>query len=328
MNYITTEFNKKVIMKVKLLHSYGKSDINEYEFYLPEMSADQIMIKTIMTGVCRSDVMAYSGNEDPMPLGRFGHEGLGIVTAVGRKVKDVKVGDFVSTISDPAYADYYYATENELVVVPEASSKYILQPVACAMNIIHKTKLFMDRMGIPKDEPILLLGTGFMSMIIGQYCIKNGIVLDVVGKSNENIWADTIGIATRYKDDILYSIEANEKYKVVIDLTSKAETFDDITKLYAAPEALICYASTPSTPVITNFFDNCWNCHTIILPSPRNLDFKKIMEWTRDLVDLGVIDPSKFWTRGYDRNNMEEVKAAFEDGKNRTKDYIRGYLEY
>lgn len=317
-------------MLTKTLHSFKANQITETEWDRPEMADDQIEIKTLLCGVCRSDVgsyarwehMPYTDAENPNgKIGGFGHEGLGEVVRVGKKVTGVKVGDFVSTWSDPAYADYYYAKQNEFAIVPEASHKYILQPVACAINILHKTRLFQETMGY-NEHPILLLGTGFMSIVIGQYCKANKIDLIVVGNSNKDIW-NSMGY-------YLHSIEevknAYGPFKVIIDLTSKAEMYEVISKELAALEALICYAATPSKPVTTNFFENCWNCHTLIMPSPRNSDFGMIMEWTAKLVEMGVLNTDILWSAGYDRNDMKEVKKAFEDGKNRPNGYLRGFI--
>jgi len=319
-------------MKIKLLHSYGKQDINEYDYELPEMQEDQIMVKTIMCGVCRSDIGAYGSFEEPMPFGRQGHEGLSEVIKVGNKIKKIKKGDIVSTISDPAYGDYYYAKENEATVVPEAHFKYILQPVACAVNIIEKTirmvySSYITRLwdGISlRDEPILLLGTGFMSIIIGQYCNAKGIKLDVVGSSNKDLWTKYNYELKNLKD----VLDSGKKYKVIIDLTSKVENWDIITKQLAELEAVICYAATPFSPISTNFFENCWNCHNIIMPSPRNSDFKEIMDLTRDYVIDGTLETEFIWSKSYSRKDLNEVKQAFEDGLNRTPKYIRGFIKF
>lgn len=321
-------------MQVNLLHSYGKRDIKEYEMELPEMSDDQIEIQTIFCGVCRSDIGAYMGWEHPMPLGQFGHEGLGKVVEKGKNVTGVEIGDIVATWSDPAYSDYYYAKQNEFVVIPEATPRYILQPAACAINIATKTLHWMKLMNLYHDvavsvnttrrqfDDILLLGSGFMSIVIGQYFKHLQVKVDVVGSSNSDLWND-ISIL-KSLDTIL---ESGKQYSAVIDLTSKGTNFPIITKL-TKPEGLICYAATPYDPVTTNFFENCWNCHTFIMPSPRNSDFNTMMALTRDLITNSIINTDFIWTKGYNRWDDDEVFEAFEDGANRTPEYVRGYLKF
>ena len=317
-------------MKVKFLHSFGLNDINEFEDDLPEMRSDQIMIETKLCGICRSDILAYSGHETPMPLMTQGHEGLGVVVKVGSKLKNrVKEGDIVSTWSDPAYADYYYADEKQFTIVPEISSKYILQPVACAINIFEKTLVQRGITMANYNEKILLIGTGFMSVIIAQYAKFTNCILTIAGSANKEHF-NKIGFEPIPLIDIRRKvIEKEEKrYTTIIDLSSKAENFYIITKELAALEALICYAATPTEEIKTNFFENCWNCHTFIMPSPRNKDFPDMMTMTCNLIQCNQIDPSFIWTKGYDRHNIEEVKQAFEDGTHRTPDYVRGYLKW
>lgn len=298
-----------------LFHSSGKDNLEYFRFKLGDPMDDQIQIKTKYCGICPSDISIYGGSFEPMPMGCFGHEGIGTVTKVGKnikKVKNIQEGDFVATISDPAYSTYYYAKENEFVKIPELSPKYIIEPVACAMNIIRKAIDFSN------TYDILIFGTGFMSMIIGQYCKNNRINLTVVGNSNKDIWKE-LGYDLYSHNDII-----TKKYPTVIDLSSKAENFERISFITEI-EGLIVMASTPFTPITTNFFQNSWNCHTFIFPSPRNSDFKFIMEDTVGLIREGIINPEKLWTNKY---SFTDAELGFKNGLNRTPDYIRGYIDY
>lgn len=57
--------------------------------------ADEILVKVVATGVCHTDLVVMSGNlPTPMPV-VLGHEGAGIVQAVGDKITKVKPGDHV-----------------------------------------------------------------------------------------------------------------------------------------------------------------------------------------------------------------------------------------
>lgn len=302
-------------MKTIILHSNGKNDIQELIWEKPDITDNQIEVMTVYSGICRSDIGVYGGFEKPMPVGMFGHEGLGVVNKIGKNITDVKVGDFVATISDPSYGYSYNATYGQYVKVPELTPKYIVQPTACAMNIINKTLAYSyGRL----SGPILLLGTGFMSIIIAQYCLQKGIELVVCGNSNKEIWAE-MGILLRDINQL------SGKYGAVIDLSSKASNFYLLPKL-ADVEATICYAATPFTPVTTNFFENCWNCHTFIMPSPRSLDFHQVMKKTVSLIEEGIISPEQLWSQEYSRSYG--YKDAFEDGLKRIPGYVRGFFTF
>ena len=95
-------------MLVKLLHTDGKGKFLERTWTKPAMKSDEIEVKAIMTGICRSDIDMMNGDFGPLPLHMQGHEGLGQVTKVGADVMGkVQVGDYVATRGEPAYADYY-----------------------------------------------------------------------------------------------------------------------------------------------------------------------------------------------------------------------------
>ena len=91
----------------KLLYTKGDGMFHEGSIDIPELNPEQIRVKNIMTGVCRSDVDMMMGKFKTLPLSMQGHEGLGQVTHVGSEVSDVQVGDFVATRGEPAYADQY-----------------------------------------------------------------------------------------------------------------------------------------------------------------------------------------------------------------------------
>jgi D-arabinose 1-dehydrogenase-like Zn-dependent alcohol dehydrogenase len=318
--------------RVVTLHSFNTGSIEEVVWERPHINPDEVVVETKLCGFCRSDVgsvarfeaMPYSDAENPNgKIGGLGHEGLGVVVEVGDNVTDIKVGDVVSTWGDPAFAYKYNVKANEAIQVPEVSPKYILQPTACSINIAMKTIDACSKINSCHSPKILLLGTGFMSLIIGQYFKNCNIQFDVVGSANKRDWHE-LYIQLKTIDQV-----AGNQYDAVIDLTSKAANWDLIADLnLLKPEGILCYASTPYTPVTTNFFKQCWNCYTIIMPSPRNSDFDQIMRKTALLIRLGAINPAPYWTKGYARSSMDEVLQAFTDGLNRTPDYIRGYIDY
>jgi S-(hydroxymethyl)glutathione dehydrogenase / alcohol dehydrogenase len=62
---------------------------------LPEPAGDQVRVRLTASGVCHSDLHAFNGEWTvPLPL-VLGHEGAGVVDAVGPDVRDVAVGDHV-----------------------------------------------------------------------------------------------------------------------------------------------------------------------------------------------------------------------------------------
>jgi D-arabinose 1-dehydrogenase-like Zn-dependent alcohol dehydrogenase len=129
------------------------------------------------------------GNFGPLPLNMQGHEGLGKVIRRGSDVKDVDIGDFVATRGEPAYADVYNVRKNEYVKVPEASPEYILEPVACGINVIQQPiREIAERSGPSKR--LLILGSGFLAWVAYNTILLNHIDfnIDVIAISLNNIF--------------------------------------------------------------------------------------------------------------------------------------------
>ena len=176
-------------MKCKILHTIGNGKFEETEYTVPPMKDNEIRVKTLMTGVCRSDIDMANGKFGPLPLHMQGHEGLGQVIDVGKNVVHVKTGETVATRGEPAYADYYNVRDGEFVVVPEAHQRYILEPIACGINVVEQASdQLRKREG--KGKRLLIMGSGFLAWVAytklrqAKYKFK----IDVVGSNNRGLW--------------------------------------------------------------------------------------------------------------------------------------------
>jgi hypothetical protein len=297
-------------MIVKCLQTVGQGQFREVEYDKPEPTFDQIEVRAVITGVCRSDIDMMQGNFGPLPLEMQGHEGLGIVTKVGAEMFDVKVGDFVATRGEPAYADFYNVKKNEFVVVPSLEPKYILEPVACGINLINQARELIDKKQGAYSR-MLILGSGFLAWVAFHTMRLNGFFyhIDVVGSSNKELWGD-----------ILQS-ETTANYDVVIDLSSKTDVFDkDILR----ENALIIFGSQKT--ITTDFSNLLWKSCTMTFPSPRNPEFINCMYFAKHWIENGYLEVDNFWTKGYNRNI--EWQQAFADGADRPNGYSRGYIKW
>ena len=98
-------------MQSRILYTEGKGHFAEGTIDISDVAPNQIRVASKKTGVCRSDIDMMNGNFGPLPLNMQGHEGLGEVVEVGAQITDVKVGDYVATRGEPAYADFYNAED-------------------------------------------------------------------------------------------------------------------------------------------------------------------------------------------------------------------------
>ena len=294
---------------VRLLYTTGNGKFEETSTYnIPDTKSDEIRVKAVMTGVCRSDIAMMNGTFGPLPLHMQGHEGLGQVIQTRKNCSEgVRVGDYVATRGEPGYADEYNVKAEQYVKVPEADPKWILEPVACGINCVIQAKKNI------KDDSknALILGSGFLAKIVYQTLKIEypNLNIDVVGSSNKEFFTN------------LHNRIPNKTYDVIVDLKDNDTAFSTDC---ANENAVIIMATEKSKPISTDFSKLLWKACTIIFPSPRADTFYLSMILARNWILNGSLVVDKFWDRGYNRDT--EWQKAFEDANNRNGNYGRGYI--
>lgn len=299
-------------MIVKLLCTDGRGTFQEIDWDKPEITSDQIEVRAVMTGVCRSDIDMMQGEFGPLPIEMHGHEGLGIVTKVGSNVNPhsgVKVGSFVATRGEPAYADYYNCRDNEFVVVEELDPKYILEPVACGVNCVSQAFEEFERRANGK---CLILGSGFLAWTVFNTLAHHfpNMSVEALGSSNIDLWGDALLLGTTESYDIVVDLSGKYDIGTDINLNNNALIIDAVGKAVSKEEAQ----------------SQLWKAVMTVKPSPRTPNFINAMYQARWLIENGELNVDSFWTRAYNRSS--EWQSAFADGLTRPAGYSRGYIKW
>jgi threonine dehydrogenase-like Zn-dependent dehydrogenase len=305
-------------MITKILATKGQGYFYETVYEYPETFNEGIIVKNIMTGVCTSDIAMMKGNFGPLPLHMQGHEGLGEVISVGNTVRtEVKVGDYVATRGEPAYADYYTVREGEFVVVPEAHPRYIIEPVACGINIVEGDITEIEGRSYAKDNAkLLIVGSGFLSYVAYKTLKlhQTEYHIDVVGSSNKDIWQ---------QDNVELKKWPSSNYEVIIMLNDKPKYLESPNIINDNGLLIDAVSRDISKKESENLL---WHAVTTSRPSPRRPLFLDCMEQGVEWIRTGKLNVDRFWTRSYNRTT--EWKQAFSDGANRPSNYSRGYITW
>ena len=222
-----------------------------------------------------------------------------------------QVGEIVATRGEPAYADYYNVRANEYVTVPEANPKYILEPVACGINLIDQAKEEIDkRQGV--NSKMLILGSGFLAWVAYHTMRLNGFIyqVDVLGSNNLDLWGDKLLLGTSDSYDVVIDLSGKYALGTDINLNNNALIIDGVGKAVSKQEAQA----------------QLWKAVTTIKPSPRNAQFIDCMYFAKHWIENGYLEVDSFWTRCYNRNT--EWQQAFADGADRPNGYSRGYIKW
>jgi len=142
------------------------------EVGIPEPGENQVRVMLEGCGICASNLPVWEGRtwfKYPLEAGSPGHEGWGIVDAVGAGVEDLEVGQRVALMSGHAYAEYDLASRDCVVPLPEEldDEPFPGEPFGCVMNIF-------ERSDIHSDQTVAVVGGGFIGLLLTQLASDAG----------------------------------------------------------------------------------------------------------------------------------------------------------
>jgi len=139
---------------------------------LPQPQTGQVRIRLEGCGVCASNLTPWAGPEwmkFPTEPGALGHEGWGVVDAVGDQVVGISVGQRVAALSYKSYAEYDIADAKAVIPLPDAlaGQPFPGEPLGCAMNIFRRSK-------IRPGQTVAIVGIGFLGAILTRLASDAG----------------------------------------------------------------------------------------------------------------------------------------------------------
>lgn len=208
-------------MHAAVVEQFGKP-LMLRELEIPTPGAGQILVKTEACGVCHTDLHAAHGDWPVRPALPFipGHEGIGLVAAVGAGVTIVKEGDRVGvpwlfsacghceyclsaweTVCAKAefggytrnggFADYILADPNYVAHIPAGLTAQEAAPLICAGITTYKgLKVTEARPG----EWVVISGAGGLGHLAIQYAKNMGLQVCAVDIDDGKLaLAETLG---------------------------------------------------------------------------------------------------------------------------------------
>ena len=146
-----------VTMRAAVLAGPGAMRVDSVP--VPEPGAGQVRVRLEGCGVCASNLTPWAGPEwqqFPLEPGELGHEGWGVIDAVGDDVENLEIGDRVAALSYKSYAEYDIAEADAVVLLPAsiADQTFPGEPLGCSMNIFRRSD-------IQAAQTVAIVGIGF-----------------------------------------------------------------------------------------------------------------------------------------------------------------------
>ncbi len=172
-------------MKSRVVRFTGPGKLLITEEDIPAPDDSQVLVQMKACGICQYDKKCFLDTElNPSYSKKPGHEGVGIVREIGRKVGGLAVGDRVtSNMFGGAFADYFIANPDTLVRIPDHVDNFELwvsEPAACVVSSLRLLR-------IEPGFDVVLLGAGYMGQLFVQAFPKTYIKLVVVDTDDERL---------------------------------------------------------------------------------------------------------------------------------------------
>jgi threonine dehydrogenase-like Zn-dependent dehydrogenase len=305
-------------MQAAVLAAPGEMRLEEVA--LPEPGPGQVRVKLEGCGVCASNLTPWAGPEwmqFPTDPGSLGHEGWGVVDAVGPGVESVRAGDRVAALSYKSYADYDIAEAEAVVKLPEAlaGQPFPGEPLGCAMNIFRRSD-------IQAGQTVAIVGVGFLGALLTRLATDAGarviaisrrpFSLDVArqfGAAEVIPMEDHNGIIERVKD-----LTGGRFCERVIEAVGKQWPLDLAAELTGERGKLIVAGYHQDGPRQVNMW--LWNWRGIDVINAHERDPKAYAQGIREAVEAvasGRLDPSPLYTHTYPLSRLDEALNATRD---------------
>lgn len=286
----------------------------------PEPGLGEVMVRIEGCGVCASNLTPWAGPDwmrFPTAPGDLGHEGWGVVEALGEGVTGLRTGDRVAALSYRAYAGYDIAAADAVVPLPAAldGRPFPGEPLGCAMNI-------MARSGIRAGDTVAIIGIGFIGALLVQLAAGAGarvvalsrrpFALDLarqMGAAETLVLDDHEGIIARVRD-----LTEGRFCDVVIEAVGKPWPLDLAAELTRERGRLVVAGYHQDGPRTINM--QLWNWRGLDVINAHERDPAIYVDGMRRAVAAvaeGRLDPSPLYTHRFPLDRLGEALDATRD---------------
>jgi threonine dehydrogenase-like Zn-dependent dehydrogenase len=295
-----------------------------------EPAAGEVRVHLEGCGVCASNLPVWEGRtwfSYPLEPGAPGHEGWGVIDAIGSGVNSFAVGDRVALLSQHAYAEHDFATAESLVKLPPAlaGKPFPGEPLACAMNIFRRS-------GIEPGQSVAVVGIGFLGAMVSLLAVRAGARVIALSRRpfalrTAERFGASAAIALEDTNCALRrarQLSGSEGYERVIECVGSQAALDIASELAGTRARLVIAGYHQDGERRVNLQQWNWRGLDVVNAHERNPDeYRRGMREAIDLVVAGDLDLSALFTHEFP---LADIPAAFDLLARRPDGFLKAVL--
>jgi threonine dehydrogenase-like Zn-dependent dehydrogenase len=263
----------------------------------------------------------------PTEPGALGHEGWGVVDALGEGVESLGVSDRVAALSYKAYAEYDIADAQAVVRLPDSlrDNPFPGEPLGCAMNIFRRS-------AIEPGQTVAIVGIGFLGAILARLAANAGARVIAISRRPFSLEiARAYGAAETIPMEDHGAIVGQVKEMTggvlcerVIEAVGKQSPLDLAAELTGERGRLIVAGYHQDGPRRVNMW--LWNWRGLDVINAHERDPKVYLQGIREAVDAvasGRLDPAPLYTH---RFPLELLGDALDAARDRPDGFLKALV--
>ena len=297
----------------------------------PEPGPGQLRVRLQGSGVCASNLSPWGGQpwfSYPFEPGAPGHEGWGVVDALGEGVDGFRVGERVAFLSGHAYAGYDVAEAAQTVRLPDAldGQPFPAEPLGCALNIFRRSR-------IEPGQSVAIVGVGFLGALLTRLASRAGArVIGISRRPTSLEVARDMGAAETIPmhdhQEIIERVKELTGGRFcdrVIEAVGKQWPLDLAGELTRERGTLVVAGYHQDGPRQVNM--QLWNWRGLDVINAHERDPAVYLRGMREAVDAvadGRLDPAPLYTA----YPLDRLGDALDDTRDRPEGFVKAILDF
>jgi threonine dehydrogenase-like Zn-dependent dehydrogenase len=297
---------------------------------LPEPGAGEVRLRLEGCGVCGSNLPLWEGRpwfQYPTPSGSPGHEGWGVVDAVGEGVSELSPGQRVAALTYRAYAEYDIAEAAAVVPLPEslAGTPFPGEPLGCAINVFRRSD-------INADHTVAIIGIGFLGALLTRLASQSGARVIAISRR-----PFALDLAREMGADATIAMDDHQSIIDRVQHLTGGAGADRVIEVIGMQWPLDLageLARVRGRLVIAGYHQDgarqvnmqLWNWRGLDVINAHERDPKIYVEGIRGAVEAvssGILDPARLYTHTFE---LDQLGDAFEMMRQRPDGFLKALV--